>query len=285
VSTDSFAASEDRPLSFLPLLAASVLATTAGFTFSSFVMAELQGTFALTRHDARLLDLLVLAPLASLPVLLLVCRASGYAVSSAFATLALFVGHLIAYLVRSYIDGVINSTSFPSDDERSAVITYGYLGWLVGPLVTTALLLLLDRVWRDRDPASLTREAVADRSLSEPSRPRTRGHGASRIAWLLVAVGSAAWLWIEAGAIWGVVLGLTVAIVLVWTQWRSVADENNQSRPHAAMGGDLMWIGFGAGITLAGVLKGDLAFALMGLPLVAVGFLWSSMRRSVPPRS
>ena len=134
VNTNSPTASEGRPLSFLPLLAASVLATTAGFTFSSFVMAQLQGAFALTRDDAKLLDVLVLAPLASLPVLVLVLRRSDFAVSTAIATVSLLVGHVIAYVVRSYIDGILSGNTYPSEDERSAVIAYGYLGWLVGRL-------------------------------------------------------------------------------------------------------------------------------------------------------
>jgi hypothetical protein len=252
---------EARRLPFLPLLAASVLAATAGFTFSSFVLAELQGTLPLTREDARLLDLLVLTPLAGVPVLVLVLRQSGYAASVALAAIALFVGHVIAYAVRSHMDGIVTGHTFPTDDERAAVIAYGYLGWLVGPLATTGTLLALRRL-RARVTGSL---------------PNV--HGAARAAWLVVGLGLAVWLWLTVGAVWAAVLGLVVVLVLVWSSSTSVASDDS-ARGQA--GAERVWIGFGLGVMLAGVLTGSLALALVGLPLVVVALLASLIGQSTP---
>jgi hypothetical protein len=243
-----------------------VLAATAGFTLSSFVLAEVQGTLPVTREDARLLDLLVLTPLAGVPVLVLVLRQSEFAVSIALAALALLAGHLLAYAVRSYVDGIVSGSVFPSEDERAAVVAYGYLGWLVGPLATTATLLALARL----------RARVTG---------RLRGvRGAIGVASLVVGLGVAVWLWLTVGAVWAAVLGLIVVLVLAWTGSKGVSGPDRSARHDTPLGAERVWIGFGLGITLAGVLTGSLALALLGLPLVAVAVLASLMGQS-PPRS
>jgi hypothetical protein len=131
-------------LRLLPVLAATVLATTAGFTFSSYVLAKLEGLLGLTKSEAMTFDLLLFSPLVSLPVLVIVLAQSDYAFSRVKATIALFAGHLVAY-GRHYVDAVLSGPTFPSADERRLVIIYGYLGWCIGPLVTTVLLLVLSR--------------------------------------------------------------------------------------------------------------------------------------------
>jgi hypothetical protein len=152
-----------RPLRFLPVLAASVLATTAAFTFSSYMLAKLVGLLGLTRSGAITLDLLLFQPLVALPVLVIVLAQSDYAFSKIKATIALFAGHLVAYGARSYIDAVLSGQNgFPSADERRLVIIYGYLGWCIGPLVATVLLLMLSR------PPSVTSLPQHSSPLEEP---------------------------------------------------------------------------------------------------------------------
>lgn len=155
-----------RPLRFFPLLAASVLATTAAFTLSSYVLAKLVGLIGLTRSEATTLDLL-LQPLVSLPVLVIVLAQSDYAFSKVKATVALFAGHLAAYGARRYVDGVLSGQDgFPSADERQLVTIYGYLGWCIGPLMATLLLLMLSR------PLSVTSLPRSSSSLEEPASER-----------------------------------------------------------------------------------------------------------------
>ena len=135
-----------------------VLATTAAFTFSSYILAKLEGLLGLTESEAMTLDLLLLSPLVSLPILVIVLAQSDYAFSRVRATIALFAGHLrrirSSSLHRSVLSG---QNGFPSADERRLVILYGYLGWCIGPLVTTLLLLMLSR-----------RQSVTSQSRSGP---------------------------------------------------------------------------------------------------------------------
>ena len=58
------------------------------------------------------------------------------------------MGHLVAYAARHYIDTPPRSgqNGFPSAGERRLIIIYGYLGWCIGPLVATILLLELSRL-------------------------------------------------------------------------------------------------------------------------------------------
>lgn len=171
-----------RALRFFPLLAASVLATTAAFTFSSYMLAKLVGLIGLTRSEATTLDLL-LQPLVSLPVLVIVLAQSDYAFSKVKATIALLVGHLAAYGARHYIDAVLSGQSgFPSAEERQFVIVYGYLGWCIGPLVATLLLLMLSR------PPSVT---SLPQSSSPPKEPVSEPVSAAALTlrpWSLVGL-------------------------------------------------------------------------------------------------
>lgn len=110
------------------------------------MLAKLQGLLGLTRPDAMTLDLLLLQPLVGLPVLVIVLAQSDYAFSKVKATVALFAGHLVAYGARHYMDALLSGQyGFPSQDERRLIILYGYLGWCIGPLAATSLLLMLSR--------------------------------------------------------------------------------------------------------------------------------------------
>lgn len=257
-------ATETRPLRFLPLLAAAVFASTAAFTLSSFVLAELAGTTRLTRSEARFLDLLVLAPLAGLPVLLIVLRHAGYAVSVLRAALALLVGDLVAYGVRSYIEGILTSPGFATDDERSAVIAYGYLGWLVGPIVITVALLALSGRY------SGSRMRAAERA------------SALALACMTVGLGLAAWM--LGFPVWAIALGAAVWLSFSWAEWRSRGVRDDGGKAPAANGAGLMWVGFGAALALVGALQEDLALSLLGLPLLALGMLWWSTNQTPRPR-
>jgi hypothetical protein len=87
------------------------------------------------------------------------------------------------------------------------------------------------------------------------------------------------WLWLTVGAVWAAVLGLVVVLVLVWSSSTSVASDDS-ARGQA--GAERVWIGFGLGVMLAGVLTGSLALALVGLPLVVVALLASLIGQSTP---
>lgn len=216
---------QPRPLRFLPVLAATVLAATAAFTFSSYMLAKLGGLLGLTRADAMTLDLLVLAPLVSLPVLVIVLAQSDYRFSRVKAAIALFVGHLVAYGARHYIDALLSGQNgFPNAGERRLIIIYGYLGWCIGPLVATILLLELSRL---QSATSLPQHSSPLEEPTEPSVstvPGVQGRWGTLVGVYAFAGVCAAYVFTD--SLWFFVLATLVSTfvfgwLVVWSLWRA----------------------------------------------------------------
>lgn len=87
---------------------------------------------------------------------------------------------------------------------------------------------------------------------------------------------------VAVGAGFGSLLGATVlgkiAQIRHWPTWFVRRTGNPVRLP---IGGDLLWVGAGVGVVLAGLSRGSLQLALIGLPLIALGAVWYLIKRDV----
>jgi hypothetical protein len=84
---------------------------------------------------------------------------------------------------------------------------------------------------------------------------------------------------------WAVIFGITAGVILDYIAWKSLRDKRwPQRRRTRRFGIEFVWIGIGGAIVIAGLATGNPQFALVGLPLIALGLFWRLIKRSLPPR-